>query len=243
MRSPASSMTSQARRGAHWRPAFASSNCTPHTAICCTSSFRRSPTRARDAYGGSFENRTRIAREVVRAVRLVLPPEAAAYSCGFPHRTGSKAAGRSTNPFAWRASSPPLGVDVIDASSGGLAPEQRIAVGPGYQVPFAARSVVKHRSRRAPSASSPSRAKPTRSSAAAKPIWYCSRGNCCATRTGRSMQRSRWAWTRLGRRNTTEPSRAWHAPHKGSASQTARSPDSTATVGACGRKSESVAVP
>jgi 2,4-dienoyl-CoA reductase-like NADH-dependent reductase (Old Yellow Enzyme family) len=30
------------------------------------------------------------------------------------------------------------GVDLIDASSGGLAPQQRIAAGPGYQVPFAA---------------------------------------------------------------------------------------------------------
>ena len=30
-----------------------------------------------------------------------------------------------------------LGCDWIDASSGGLAPEQKIALGPGYQVPFA----------------------------------------------------------------------------------------------------------
>ena len=29
------------------------------------------------------------------------------------------------------------GVDLIDVSSGGNSPEQRIAVGPGYQVPFA----------------------------------------------------------------------------------------------------------
>jgi len=32
-----------------------------------------------------------------------------------------------------------LGVDLIDCSSGGLAPQQKIALGPGYQVPFAAR--------------------------------------------------------------------------------------------------------
>jgi 2,4-dienoyl-CoA reductase-like NADH-dependent reductase (Old Yellow Enzyme family) len=30
------------------------------------------------------------------------------------------------------------GVDLIDVSSGGLSPEQKITVGPGYQVPFAA---------------------------------------------------------------------------------------------------------
>ncbi len=32
-----------------------------------------------------------------------------------------------------------LGVDLIDTSSGGLSPEQQIPVGPGYQVPLAAR--------------------------------------------------------------------------------------------------------
>ena len=30
-----------------------------------------------------------------------------------------------------------LGVDIIDCSSGGLVPYAKIAVGPGYQVPFA----------------------------------------------------------------------------------------------------------
>jgi 2,4-dienoyl-CoA reductase-like NADH-dependent reductase (Old Yellow Enzyme family) len=33
----------------------------------------------------------------------------------------------------------PLGVDLIDCSSGGAVPHIRIAVAPGYQVPFAAR--------------------------------------------------------------------------------------------------------
>jgi 2,4-dienoyl-CoA reductase-like NADH-dependent reductase (Old Yellow Enzyme family) len=32
-----------------------------------------------------------------------------------------------------------LGVDLIDCSSGGLSPLQRIPLGPGYQVPFAER--------------------------------------------------------------------------------------------------------
>jgi 2,4-dienoyl-CoA reductase-like NADH-dependent reductase (Old Yellow Enzyme family) len=31
-----------------------------------------------------------------------------------------------------------LGVDMIDCSSGGVVPGAKIAVGPGYQVPFAA---------------------------------------------------------------------------------------------------------
>ena len=33
----------------------------------------------------------------------------------------------------------PLGVDLIDCSSGGLVPGVRIPLAPGYQVPFAAR--------------------------------------------------------------------------------------------------------
>lgn len=33
----------------------------------------------------------------------------------------------------------PLGVDLVDCSSGGLAPHARIQTGPGYQTPFAAR--------------------------------------------------------------------------------------------------------
>jgi 2,4-dienoyl-CoA reductase-like NADH-dependent reductase (Old Yellow Enzyme family) len=32
----------------------------------------------------------------------------------------------------------PLGVDLIDVSSGGLLPHVKIPLGPGYQVPFAA---------------------------------------------------------------------------------------------------------
>src|SRR6202012_4432060 len=33
----------------------------------------------------------------------------------------------------------PMGIDLIDCSSGGASPAQKIAIGPGYQVPFAAR--------------------------------------------------------------------------------------------------------
>ncbi len=32
-----------------------------------------------------------------------------------------------------------LGVDLVDCSSGGLSPQQKLHLGPGYQVPFAAR--------------------------------------------------------------------------------------------------------
>lgn len=31
-----------------------------------------------------------------------------------------------------------LGIDLLDVSSGGVSPKQKITIGPGYQVPFAA---------------------------------------------------------------------------------------------------------
>ena len=44
----------------------------------------------------------------------------------------------------------PLGVDLVDCSSGGISPAQQIPLGPGYQVPFAAaiRRRRRHRDRR-----------------------------------------------------------------------------------------------
>ena len=62
-------------RGARWPSAPASTcwSCTTPTATCCRPSSRRSPTGARDDYGGSLENRMRFPLEVFRAVRAVWP--------------------------------------------------------------------------------------------------------------------------------------------------------------------------
>jgi 2,4-dienoyl-CoA reductase-like NADH-dependent reductase (Old Yellow Enzyme family) len=90
-----------------------------------------------DEFGGSLENRMRLALHVTQAVREVWP---------------------ARNPLFFRVSATdwqeggwdleqsielarrlkPLGVDVIDVSSGGNLPHAKIPVGPGYQVPFAA---------------------------------------------------------------------------------------------------------
>lgn len=91
-----------------------------------------------DEYGGSFENRTRIVREVIAAVREVWPVELPLWL-----RISSTdwAEGGWTIDDSVRLASDvkALGVDLIDASSGGLVPHVKIPVGPGYQVPFAAR--------------------------------------------------------------------------------------------------------
>jgi 2,4-dienoyl-CoA reductase-like NADH-dependent reductase (Old Yellow Enzyme family) len=90
-----------------------------------------------DEFGGSLENRMRLPLRVTQAIREVWP---------------------ARNPLFFRVSATdwqeggwdleqsielarrlkPLGVDVIDVSSGGNLPQAKIPVGPGYQVPFAA---------------------------------------------------------------------------------------------------------
>ncbi|MDB5743552.1 MAG: oxidoreductase [Polaromonas sp.] len=89
-----------------------------------------------DAYGGSLENRMRLTLEIVSAVRAVMP---------------------DTMPLAVRLSAVDwveggielddsvqlcrrlrdLGCDLMDVSSGGLSPLQKIPLSPGYQVPLA----------------------------------------------------------------------------------------------------------
>ncbi|SEI47175.1 NADH:flavin oxidoreductase/NADH oxidase [Frateuria terrea] len=91
-----------------------------------------------DGYGGSFENRTRLVREVLAAVREVWPEtlplwlrvSATDWADGGWSVEQSVRLAREVKP---------LGVDLIDVSSGGLVPHVKIPVGPGYQVPFAAR--------------------------------------------------------------------------------------------------------
>ena len=93
----------------------------------------------KDAYGGSFDNRTRIVREVVSAVRKVWPE-------GKPLFMRISATDWK-EPEGWTLEQSvelaklvqPLGVDLMDCSSGGLAPDAKIPAAPGYQVPFAER--------------------------------------------------------------------------------------------------------
>ena len=94
--------------------------------------------RRTDEYGGSFDNRIRFALETARAVRAVWPdslPLLVRISAS-DWVEGGWDIGESVE-LARRLHA--LGVDLIDCSSGGLAPQQKIPLGPGYQVPFAAR--------------------------------------------------------------------------------------------------------
>jgi 2,4-dienoyl-CoA reductase-like NADH-dependent reductase (Old Yellow Enzyme family) len=91
-----------------------------------------------DEYGGSFENRTRMVREVIAAVREVWPTELPLWLriSATDWADGGWSIDESVR-LAGELSA--LGVDLVDVSSGGLVPHVKIPVGPGYQVPFAAR--------------------------------------------------------------------------------------------------------
>lgn len=91
-----------------------------------------------DAYGGSFENRTRLLREVLAAVREVWP-DALPLWLRISATDWAEGGWSVDDSVRLTREVGPLGVDLVDVSSGGLVPHVKIPVGPGYQVPFAAR--------------------------------------------------------------------------------------------------------
>lgn len=91
-----------------------------------------------DAYGGSFENRTRLIREVVGALRNILPEELPLLA-RISATDWAEGGWNLDQSVALAKELKDLGVDLVDCSSGGLVPRAEIPLGPGYQVPFAAR--------------------------------------------------------------------------------------------------------
>ena len=91
-----------------------------------------------DEYGGSFENRIRLCLEVVSAVRGVWPEDLPLFVriSSTDWFEGGWDIEQSVE-LARRLGA--IGVDLVDCSSGGNAPQAKIPVGPGYQVQFAER--------------------------------------------------------------------------------------------------------
>ncbi|HEY3568253.1 MAG TPA: NADH:flavin oxidoreductase/NADH oxidase [Thermoanaerobaculia bacterium] len=91
-----------------------------------------------DRYGGSLENRMRLALRVAGRVREAMPEELPLFVriSATDWAEGGWDAEQSVE-LARRLKE--TGVDLIDVSSGGAVPRVRIPVGPGYQVPFARR--------------------------------------------------------------------------------------------------------
>jgi 2,4-dienoyl-CoA reductase-like NADH-dependent reductase (Old Yellow Enzyme family) len=89
-----------------------------------------------DNYGGSFENRIRLLLDTTRAVRKIWPDH-------LPLAVRISAI--DWMPGGWQIEDSIAlakllkaeGVDLMDCSSGGVVPDAKIKVEPGYQVPFA----------------------------------------------------------------------------------------------------------
>ncbi|WP_406205382.1 NADH:flavin oxidoreductase/NADH oxidase [Streptomyces decoyicus] len=101
--------------------------------------------RRTDEYGGSYENRTRFALEVVDAVREIWPDELPVF---FRISATDWLTEDESDPReGWTADDTVRfarelrehGIDLLDTSTGGNAPDAKITTGPGYQVPFAER--------------------------------------------------------------------------------------------------------
>jgi 2,4-dienoyl-CoA reductase-like NADH-dependent reductase (Old Yellow Enzyme family) len=87
-----------------------------------------------DHYGGSLDNRMRFPLEVFAAVREAFNgPVGVRVSASDWVDGGWDLA--QTSEFALRLKA--LGCDFVHVSSGGTSPQQKIAIGPGYQLPFA----------------------------------------------------------------------------------------------------------
>jgi len=94
--------------------------------------------RRDDAYGGSLENRMRFPLEVFAAVRAAVSPEMV---------VGMRISASDWVDGGWDLAQSivlareleKLGCQFIHVSSGGVSPQQKIPVGPGYQIEFAAR--------------------------------------------------------------------------------------------------------
>jgi 2,4-dienoyl-CoA reductase-like NADH-dependent reductase (Old Yellow Enzyme family) len=91
-----------------------------------------------DEYGGSLENRSRALSEVVTAVRARIPEGMPLFvRVSVTDWAEGGLVPEDVIEVARQLKS--LGVDLIDCSSGGAVPEQKITIGPGYQTGFAER--------------------------------------------------------------------------------------------------------
>lgn len=89
-----------------------------------------------DEYGGSFENRTRFLRETITAVRTVWPASLPLF-LRISATDWAEGGWASDDSVALAALVKPLGIDLMDCSSGGVVANAKMQLGPGYQVPFA----------------------------------------------------------------------------------------------------------
>ncbi len=89
-----------------------------------------------DNYGGSFENRIRLLKEVILSVKTVWPEKNPLF-VRISSSDWTEEGWMIDDSVALAKILIELGVDLIDCSSGGNSATARIPIGPGYQVQFA----------------------------------------------------------------------------------------------------------
>lgn len=95
-----------------------------------------------DEYGGSFENRARLTLEIVDLTRQTIPKDMPLF---LRISATDWLEDEPSIPESWKIEDTvrlaeilaEKGVDLLDVSSGGIHPKQKIKSGPGYQAPFA----------------------------------------------------------------------------------------------------------
>jgi 2,4-dienoyl-CoA reductase-like NADH-dependent reductase (Old Yellow Enzyme family) len=90
-----------------------------------------------DEYGGSLQNRIRLALRIARATRAIWPKERPVFA-RISATDWVQGGWDLAQSIALCRELRTLGVDLIDVSSGGSVPQATIPNTPGYQVPFAA---------------------------------------------------------------------------------------------------------
>lgn len=90
-----------------------------------------------DRYGGSLENRVRLSIEVVTALRNVMPAEMPLF-VRISSTDWMEGGWDLPQSIELARHLKPLGVDLMDCSSGALIKTAKVPFAPGFQVPFAA---------------------------------------------------------------------------------------------------------
>ena len=90
-----------------------------------------------DRYGSSLENRMRLLLEVAHALRAVMPPDMPLFT-RISSTDWVDGGWDLAQSIELARALHPLGVDLVDCSSGALVPHAKIPIAPGFQVPFAA---------------------------------------------------------------------------------------------------------
>jgi 2,4-dienoyl-CoA reductase-like NADH-dependent reductase (Old Yellow Enzyme family) len=91
--------------------------------------------RRTDSYGGSFENRIRLLLDTARAIRKIWP-ENLPLAVRISAIDWMEGGWQIEDSIALAKLLKAAGVDLMDCSSGGIVPDAKIKVEPGYQVPF-----------------------------------------------------------------------------------------------------------